>query len=482
MENRISNLKIEFNNISLIRTKIIEIFESLKIKIDKLKILHSEFIKNSKSQLFVFGLDSFHFQSKLIDLEYDDMKRMFLAINNRMYCEYFKLYKIIISYISENVSDKKIMEIIKGNNFPVYKDLEPFKEYKFEIISEIHENIVILLNSITSIIDNRENELSLHKNKQLIGLNIDNFVNTFNYEIVIMREKIILFLTYIEFFHKLHTKYLKRFNNKIQLMYSHINSDIHFDDSIETNKKKKEMIDDFKDEKIDLTLVNEIQKSIDHDDFNYDVYEKSESIVSTQSSDSNANSNYSFKSNYSLTKDSNFKIPKIIKTGMKKMSDIITGCNNKNIESNVTSNSLTSDLLDMDNIIFTNNVMPNIDSNMFNTKNDLSLSLLEFSNENMNNYETNLSYDNNDKNDDIIDKNNDNGEIIEESPPENINIENEINDSSTTTSIITNSTTNSIIIDDSSINNNISNNNENITNKFIKKKRNYKSKKGKAKE
>jgi large subunit ribosomal protein L5 len=38
------------------------------------------------------------------------MKRLFLAINNRMYCEYFKLYKIIVSYISENTFDKKIME------------------------------------------------------------------------------------------------------------------------------------------------------------------------------------------------------------------------------------------------------------------------------------------------------------------------------------------------------------------------------------
>ena len=82
--------------------------------------MYSEFINNSKTQLFVFGLDSFHFQSKLIDIEYDDMKRLFLAINNRMYCEYFKLYKIIVDYITKNVVDKKISEIIKVNNFPIY--------------------------------------------------------------------------------------------------------------------------------------------------------------------------------------------------------------------------------------------------------------------------------------------------------------------------------------------------------------------------
>jgi hypothetical protein len=104
MEIRLSNLKSEFNNISLIRSKIINVFETLKNKSDKLKNLYSEYIRQSGSQLFVFGLDSFHFQSKLIDLEYDDMKRIFLFVNNRMYCEYFKLYKLISCYVVENVT------------------------------------------------------------------------------------------------------------------------------------------------------------------------------------------------------------------------------------------------------------------------------------------------------------------------------------------------------------------------------------------
>ena len=143
MENRISKLKIDFNNITTTRNNVKGVFDILQLRINKLKFFYSEFIKNNKNKLFVFGLDSFHFQSKLIDVEYDDMKRLFLAINNRMYCEYFKLYKIITEYIYENINDKKITEIIKVNNFPVYKDLEPFKEYNFETTTEIHENIEV---------------------------------------------------------------------------------------------------------------------------------------------------------------------------------------------------------------------------------------------------------------------------------------------------------------------------------------------------
>lgn len=266
MEHRISKLKTDFNNITGIRNNVKNVFDILQLRINKLKLFYSEFIKNNKNKLFVFGLDSFHFQSKLIDVEYDDMKRLFLAINNRMYCEYFKLYKIITEYIYENINDKKITEIIKVNNFPVYKDLEPFKEYSFETTTEIHENILIIVNSIISNLNTRENELNIHRGKQALGLNIDNFITTYNFELTVMKEKVSMFLTYIEFFHKLHTKHLKRFSNKIQLMYTHITTDIKFDESIEIGKsKKKDVVDDLTNEQrtdneMELT-VEELEKN-----------------------------------------------------------------------------------------------------------------------------------------------------------------------------------------------------------------------------
>jgi len=263
MEGRVAQLKTDFNNISSIRSTVKNIFDTLKQRIDKLKSLYSDFIHHNDNQLFVFGLDSFRFQSKLIDLEYEDMMRLFLAINNRMYCEYFKLYKIIIAYIRENISDKKITEVIKVNNFPVYKDLEPFKEYKFETVLELHENILILLGSIMNNIENKENELAVYQKKRRIGLNIDNFVTSFNYDIIMMREKVGVFLTYIEFFHILHTKYLKRFSNKIQLMYTHINNDIKFDESVEMNReKKKEILGEFTEGDIDDELLDSLKRSV----------------------------------------------------------------------------------------------------------------------------------------------------------------------------------------------------------------------------
>jgi hypothetical protein len=236
MESRVTALKNNFNNISVIRNNVKEIFDFLQNRINKLKFFYSEFIKNNKTELFIFGLDSFHFQSRLIDIEYEGMYKIFRTINNRMYCEYFKLYKIIVSYIKDTINDKKLLELIKVNNFPLYKDLEPEKEYKFETIVEIHEHILILITSVIGNLTNKENEYKTYVDKNLIGLNIDNFVNTYSFEVIMMREKVKLFLTYIEFFHKLHTKYLQRFSNKIHLMNTHINDDIKFDETVKINK------------------------------------------------------------------------------------------------------------------------------------------------------------------------------------------------------------------------------------------------------
>ena len=263
METRLVKLKSDFNDIINIRNTVKNVFDILQVRIDRLRQIYSEFIKTNQSEMFVFGLDSFHFQSKLIDIEYDDMKRLFLAINNRMYCEYFKLHKIIVEYISKTVTDKKISDLVKINNFPIYKDLEPFKEYKFETILDMHENILNLLGILMSIINNKENELLIHKTKQNIGLNIDNFITSFNFNISVMREKILMFITYIDFFHKMHSKYLKRFSNKIQLMYTHISNDIKFDDSVEiTKNKKKELLSEFITGNMDKKLLHELKTSI----------------------------------------------------------------------------------------------------------------------------------------------------------------------------------------------------------------------------
>ena len=263
IEQRIGNLKIDFTRIIDLKDENLKIFETLDHKVAKLKLFYSEFIKNHKQNLFIFNLDSFHFQGKIIDIEYDDMKRLFYAITNRMYCEYYKLYKFIIIYILENIHDKKLHDLINVNsNFPIYKDLEPFKQYDFDVIQQLHEIIITILISINSFYTNKEYDLKVHQSKNDLGLSIDNFIHTFNYNNIVIRENLTLFISYTEFFHKLHTKYLKRFTTKMQLFISQINHDIKFEDNVKINNtKNKTMIEKFKEE-VDTGLLSELKNSI----------------------------------------------------------------------------------------------------------------------------------------------------------------------------------------------------------------------------
>ena len=249
MDVKLNKVKLNFNKIKDIRVAVVNIFTTLEVKITKLKSLTNDFIKHNQETLFVFGLDSFMFQSKMIDYEYADMQKYFLALNNRIYCEYYKLYKIVSEYIEQNngISQNKTFEMIKANSkFPIYKDLEPYKQYNFEAIEDIHKTIIALLNIINDYIMLKDAELESFKLKQYSGFNINNFVNTFDYNVIMVRQKLTLFISYLEFFHNIHTKHFKRFSKKMKLMDDYINDDIQFDES-----PRRKMSKDFEDSSSD---------------------------------------------------------------------------------------------------------------------------------------------------------------------------------------------------------------------------------------
>jgi hypothetical protein len=148
-----------------------------------------------------------------------------------MYCDFFKLYKIITGYINTNINDKKVKEMININNqYPIYKDLEPFKVYDFDTIVNIHDVILELMRSLINLNTQKESELKKYQSKNKFGFNIDNFVNTIMLNNIMLREKIHLFINYLSFFHKLQIKYLSRYISKLELVISQVDSDINFEE------------------------------------------------------------------------------------------------------------------------------------------------------------------------------------------------------------------------------------------------------------
>jgi len=215
MEEKITIIESNIQKIQTYYIWVTDNFDLLKHKIDELKTLYVSLINANINSDFIFSLDSFNFQGKLLDIEYNDMAELFIVIKNKMYGEYYKLNKIILQYIiKENI---KNLENINYKQFPTYNDVELLKEYTSDSIIEIQENIQVLIKIILSFINYKETELHSHIQKQNNGYKINNFVSTCKYQISIFQEKVTLFLSYTEYFNKLHINYLKRFISKINM-------------------------------------------------------------------------------------------------------------------------------------------------------------------------------------------------------------------------------------------------------------------------
>ena len=233
MQAKLNDLKKEFTLLVIIKNDINELLNSLTIRVKKLKDVYDEIIRSNLSSSSIFGLDSFKFQSRLMETENEDLCRLYKMISNKMYCEYYKLYKMIVQYIDNVFKNTKLSYLSKSNDFPIYKDLEPYKEYDFIIIQNIHETILTVLLGIYDLVLNNKEELKLLKNKKDFGLCIDNYIHSFQYDIDKVTNQIKLFCEYITFFHKSQIKYLKRIHAKMRLFSDQINNDIKFDDSME---------------------------------------------------------------------------------------------------------------------------------------------------------------------------------------------------------------------------------------------------------
>jgi len=278
MESKFNELRLTFNGIKDIREEINNIFINLEQRVVKLKDIYKEFVNNNNTTLFIFGLDSFYFQNKLIDIEFSDMKRFYDLIMNRTYCEYYKLYKIILDYGNTQLADDaKFLETIKKKMvYPAYKDLEPYKKYDYHLIDEIHDDIVNVLIAMNNYLTNKKHLLASYKMRSDVGLNINNFVSTYEFEVSSIDSQMGLFCSYVDFFHELHLKYLKRFITKIQILYGQINHDIKFDEVLLNNKSdKKKFMTEMKGE-IDKKTMRELRSSIHIDNIKGDLSSDSE--------------------------------------------------------------------------------------------------------------------------------------------------------------------------------------------------------------
>lgn len=220
-------IRASFDEVKEIRHSIITLFDSLSQKISSLQSLYVSYVKRSEGKEHNFGIDSLHFQRRLMEHEQNGMRDTFSMIGNQIYKDYYKLYRLLSRYVETHITDKKVLDACHTKRFyPTYKDLEPLKEYDFDTIIDLHHDILHIIGELQSYTATKEREWKVDEGKLSNGLNIDNFVNTSKYQNALIQQQTTMFIEYVKAFNKFHTKYLTRFNLKLKLMYGQIQADI----------------------------------------------------------------------------------------------------------------------------------------------------------------------------------------------------------------------------------------------------------------
>ncbi|MDC1151463.1 hypothetical protein OAS95_02700 [Pelagibacteraceae bacterium] len=224
LSHNLEKLKSTFHNILLLRNDVTKIKKKVNNKIMELKTIYGELSKNTTKKALLFSLDSFFFQYKLFSVELENIDRFRILLNNRMYCDYYKLYILIVNYIKDNTDDLNA-DKIDFHTFPPYKDLEPFQEYNLDDIKHIHEDIMKYINFLYECYEINQTKITNYNGKTRIGFSISNLLNTLEHENIVLKQQMALYINYLSFFHISQTKHLKNILQRLK----------DFDNEIEEN-------------------------------------------------------------------------------------------------------------------------------------------------------------------------------------------------------------------------------------------------------
>ena len=202
---------MEFSKIRVKRSEIQDRF----VKLEEMKgTIQGHYttllVKNETNQFF--GLDSFRFQVKLMENETKHLKEQMVFIENRLYCDYYKLYVRVLEYLSDTFH----FEIPK-NPYPLYKDLDPFKVYDFEHTSALfHENVAALQKAY----DTLEIELKKRTEDERLnrtGIHIGNYVHNRKFKDAIIQTNLGLYEQYLNTYFNYHMTFLTNLMERLDV-------------------------------------------------------------------------------------------------------------------------------------------------------------------------------------------------------------------------------------------------------------------------
>ncbi len=174
--------------------------------IKQLGKIHNDLVKKNTKNDILFGLDTFHFQIKLLESDCAEMDQKYTKINNRMYCEYYKLLKRLNHYILE----KEISGGRPMTQYPVYDILDNSTYYSFTLIETLYDDIIKSIYEVHNYYVSLEEQLGEYKSEQSLGINIESFVEEYEYIVLNVKHKETVFINNLDYFLQFHKKQLER--------------------------------------------------------------------------------------------------------------------------------------------------------------------------------------------------------------------------------------------------------------------------------
>ena len=216
-------IKTTFQSVIDKNTEIIKYFTSLNDKKNKLTSLYKQLLDENSS--IVSTLDIFQFQIRLLGNDIVYLQQKYNNINNRIYCQYFKIYLQVQEYILEYIPEIQVPKA----SFPTYDDTNLNKVYEFKTICDIHDYICSLISGMIEYVKIRNQEYKKYQTINNVGVHINVFVDTFKHNIKNKIDQMVLFTNMVKFFNTSGLNYYNKIFNMIEFINNNISNDISFD-------------------------------------------------------------------------------------------------------------------------------------------------------------------------------------------------------------------------------------------------------------
>jgi len=248
--------RTEFDKLINTRICLNERLNTLETTLSEMKDKYKEFTKNNSKKIYLYSLDSFFFQYKILHVEFEHYKRFLTLINNRMYGDYYKLFMIIIAQSKES----NLPIRIEIDDLIVYKDLEPMYDYTIENVTTLFDKIVIVMEQLRELYRMNSETISSNNTNNGVGFSIAAFFTTLKYENIILNEQIRMYLDFLKFYQSSQQGHLSKASVDVARFSDEINGKVLVNYQVEIDALvKPEIIN----EKVkELTVEEPIQELV----------------------------------------------------------------------------------------------------------------------------------------------------------------------------------------------------------------------------